>query len=185
MFADNTLTPREAIRLCALGTLASGAIHYDDLAAAIRHFVSRVAGPSVELMGESIELLRYEGYVEQTDAAETARGPEVRITPAGEKALRTLLCANLRSSGSDLNELIIALKFRFLHLLPPADRQNQVDIFVEASETELARLEDLRRHHTSDPGYLLRWLDHGIQRLEARLDWLNEFRTFATECDDS
>ena len=61
MFADNTLTPREAIRLCALGSLADGPLHYDDLAAAVRHFVSRIAGPSLELMSESIELLRYEG----------------------------------------------------------------------------------------------------------------------------
>lgn len=176
MFADNTLTPREAIRLCALGNLADQLMRYDTLAASVRHFVSRVAGPSVELMGESIELLRYEGLIEATDVAETADGPEVRITQAGLDALHTLLCANLRAGGSDLNELITALKFRFLHLLPLEDREDQVEIFVEACETELARLEDLRKHHAADPGHLLAWLEHDISRLESRLTWLTEFR---------
>ncbi|MBT5939232.1 MAG: hypothetical protein HOG95_04830, partial [Rhodospirillaceae bacterium] len=31
MYADNTLTPREAVRLCALGTLAANPVSYDDL----------------------------------------------------------------------------------------------------------------------------------------------------------
>ncbi|MBT5428342.1 MAG: hypothetical protein HOK89_00350, partial [Rhodospirillaceae bacterium] len=32
MFADNTLTPKEAVRLCALGTLALGPTRYGALA---------------------------------------------------------------------------------------------------------------------------------------------------------
>ena len=74
MYADNSLTPREAIRLCALGTLAHETsiwvlvLPYDDLVFAVRHFVSHITGPSLDLMGESIELLRYEGLVESDDA---------------------------------------------------------------------------------------------------------------------
>ena len=70
MYSDSTLTPREAIRLCALGTLAgrsqatSSPMTYDELASAVRHFVSRITGPSLDLMGESIELLRFEGLAE-------------------------------------------------------------------------------------------------------------------------
>lgn len=176
MFADNTLTPREAIRLCALGILADTAIRYDDLAAAVRHFVSRIAGPSVELMSESIELLRYEGLTEATDAPETDAGPELRITDEGREALRTLLCANLRAGGSDLNELVMALKFRFLHLLPLDDQDLQSEIFTEACETELARLEDLRDHHAEDRGHLVEWLTYEIEHLEDRLRWLEAFR---------
>ena len=176
MFADNTLTPREAIRLCALGSLADGPLRYDDLAAAVRHFVSRIAGPSLELMSESIELLRYEGLVEAADGPEGEAGPELTMTDAGREALETLLQANLRTGGSDLNDLVMALKFRFLHLLPAADQEVQADIFTEACETELARLEDLRRHHAEDRGHLVEWLDHDISRLEARLEWLQEFR---------
>ena len=64
MFADNTLTPREAVRLCALGTLERHPMRYGELAGSVRHFISRVAGPQIDLMGTSIELLRHEGLVE-------------------------------------------------------------------------------------------------------------------------
>ena len=64
MFRDNSLIPTEAIRLAALGLLSEGARRYGELAAEIRHFTSRVAGPSLDLMGNSLELLIYEGLVE-------------------------------------------------------------------------------------------------------------------------
>ena len=72
MYADNTLTPREAIRLCALGLLAAGPKPYDDIVFAVRHFVSRMTGPSLDLMGESIELLRFEGLIAGDGAAPLA-----------------------------------------------------------------------------------------------------------------
>ncbi len=181
MYTDNTLTPREAVRLCALGTLASGSVandsmSYDDLVHAVRHFVSRVTGPSLELMGESIELLRYEGLVEAEDNADETN-PALTITNSGKEVLDTLLRANIRAGSSDLNELVIALKFRFLHQLPPAEQINQIDLMLEVCESELARFEDLRRHHEGDPGHLTRWLDHDISRNESRLDWLTEFKS--------
>jgi DNA-binding PadR family transcriptional regulator len=176
MYADNTLTPKEAIRLCALGTLAGGGMLYADLATEVRHFISRITGPSLELMAESIELLRYEGLVDAEGGEEHLDNAKVTITESGREVLQNLLVANLRPGNSDLNELIIALKFRFLHLLSDDDREHQMEILVEACETDLARLEDLRDHHAQDPGYLLDWLDHDIGRLKSRLAWLNDFR---------
>ena len=67
MYQDNTLLPREVIRMAALGTLAGRAVSYAELANEVRHFVSRIAGPSLDLMGTSIELLRYEGLVSPMD----------------------------------------------------------------------------------------------------------------------
>ena len=68
MYSDNSLTPREAIRLCALGILAqseaAGNLTYDELVYSVRYFVSMLTGPSLDLMGESIELLRHEDLVE-------------------------------------------------------------------------------------------------------------------------
>jgi len=63
MYADNTLTPKESARLCALGTLADGARTYGELAGSVRHFLDRVQGPILDVMGSSIELLKYEGLV--------------------------------------------------------------------------------------------------------------------------
>ena len=115
MYADHTLTPKEAIRLCALGSLALAPMRYGDLAISIRHFISRVIGPTPEIMGHSLELLKYEGLVETIEGSgETAL---LRITDDGGHEMRALLTANVRPSNTELNTLITALKFRFLHLL--------------------------------------------------------------------
>ncbi|WP_142847438.1 hypothetical protein [Telmatospirillum sp. J64-1] len=180
MFADNTLTPKEAVRLCALGTVASAPLHYSELAGSVRHFISRIMGPSLDLMGTSIELLRYEGLIEALDGKGMEDNAVLAITEAGRQELHTLLTARLRS-GTDLTKLVVALKFRFMHLLNEEDRQAQADQLLDSSETELARLLDLRQHHvretnaqTGDP--LLDWLDHEIDQLERRLQWLEKFR---------
>lgn len=174
MYADHTLTPKEAIRLCALGTLALTTMSYRDLAVAIRHFVSRVIGPTPEIMGHSIELLRYEGLV--TTLTGSGDLAVLALTDAGRDELRSLLVANLRPSNTELNHLIVALKFRFLHLLDPTEQLAQADLLIEATEQELARLNDLRRHHVDDGGHLIGWLDHDIVQHATHLAWLADFR---------
>ncbi|MEK9722617.1 MAG: hypothetical protein VW405_03920 [Rhodospirillaceae bacterium] len=174
MYADNTLTPKVAARLCALGTLASGDMSYGELAASVRHFLDRVLGPTLDVMGSSIELLKYEGLVETRDGdGDAAR---LTITAAGREELQTLLTADVRPGATDLNKLIVALKFRFLNLLDGAGQAAQLDILSDTAETELARLSDLRDHFAEDQGYLPAWLDHEIDVLETRIDWLARFR---------
>jgi len=173
MFSDNALTPKEAIRLCALGTLALEPMTYAALATSVRRFVSHVVGPSPEVMGHSIELMKYEGLIDSDGNRDDAL---LSVTDAGHAETRLLLTANVRAAATELNKLIIALKFRFLHLLDPADQYEQVDLLVDACEQELARLDDLRQHRAGDDGYLVPWLDHDIGLLEARLAWLTDFR---------
>lgn len=177
MFADNTLTPKEAVRLCALGTIARDPMRYAALAGSVRHFLSRVAGPQLDLMGASIELLRYEGLVEALDGEGMEDDALLGITEGGRRELKTLLTARLRPS-TDLSKLIIALKMRFLDLLEPSEQRAQADLLIEMVEGELARLLDLRGSfatNVSDPCHLTDWLDHDIQILELRLEWLEAF----------
>jgi hypothetical protein len=177
MFADNTLTPKEAVRLCALGTVARDAMRYSELAGSVRHFLSRVAGPQLDLMGMSIELLRYEGLVEAIDGAGMEDDAMVAITGAGRRELHSLLTARLRP-GTDLSKLIIALKMRFLDLLEAKEQRAQADLLIEMVEGELTRLIDLRGSfatNDSDPCHLTDWLDHDISLLETRLAWLEDF----------
>lgn len=174
MYADQTLTPKEATRLCALGTLAGGPASYADLALAIRHFISRVTGPTPEIMGHSIELLTYEGLVEKTEG-EGDRAI-LALTEDGWAELRQLLTARLRAGNTELNHLIVALKFRFLHLLSAEEQRRQVDLLIDAGEREVGRLLDLKRHHAADPGFLGLWLEHDIAAAERRLAWLEGLR---------
>ncbi len=175
MFADHTLTPKEAVRVCALGTIARGPMRYSDLAGSVRHFCSRVIGPSLDLMGTSIELLRYEALVEAIDGQGMEDDALLAITEAGRRELRNLLTAKLRVS-SDLTKLVVALKFRFLHLLEQKDQAGQIDMLLDVCDSELSRLEDLRQASADEDAALLTWLDHDIEQLRQRVTWLEEFR---------
>lgn len=177
MYADNTLTPKEAARLCALGVLADAPMAYSELAVSVRYFMDRVLGPSLDVLGTSLELLTYEGLV-KTDAPDAPiKGSAVlSITDDGRDELHTLLTANIRPGATDINKLIVALKFRFMHLLDTAEQQLQAEALVESTETELTRLLDLRGHLKSDQGFLLGWLDRQISELESHADWLGAFK---------
>ena len=185
MYRDKTLIPTEAIRLAALGTLAGRSpedpIRYADLAAEVRHFTSRIMGPSLDVLGPSIELLRYEGLAEFEDepgAVDTTDEGDTRLTltDAGRKELLTLLKANVRAPVDDINKLVIALKFRFLHLLPESERRDQIDHLIELYAAEQGRLAELRERHAEDGTDLVAWLDHDIGQAEARIVWLTAYK---------
>jgi len=174
MYADNTLTPKEATRLCALGMLADGPMAYAALAAGVRHFVTHVMGPSLDVLGTSIELLKHEGLVKPVSGEKDKAILE--ITADGMAELRMLLTARIKSAENDLNKLVIALKFRFMDLLDADDRRLQLDLLFDTVDNELARLEQLRAHHADDSVHLIEWLDREIEDLERRLDWLKAKR---------
>lgn len=172
MFRDS-LIPVEAIRLAALGLLAEAARHYGDLAGEIRHFTSHVAGPSLDLMGTSLELLRLEGLIEPVDGKGMADNAVMRLTPQGSDALHTLLQARLRVPLGDANRLTLLLKLRFLSQLPAAERQAQRAEIAESLGSETRRLLELRRHHAAAaPAAFLDWLDRDLAALAAHLDGL-------------
>ncbi len=174
MYRDNTLIPTEAVRLTALGSLMEGERAYADLASEIRYFVGRIIGPSLDLLGTSLELLSYEGLVE-TDGENGTEDGVLRITAAGRDAFVALMTSNVRAPVNDVAKLVVALKLRFLHLLDAPARDEQAAMLVEMCETELARLQDLLAGY--EDGHLRDWLVLEIDQLKQRLDW---FRTLET-----
>jgi DNA-binding PadR family transcriptional regulator len=179
MYRDNTLIPSETLRLLALGILASQPVSYAVLAREVRHFTGRIVGPSLDLVGAPLEVLKVEGLVENEGGAEDAPDDEsqlLQITAAGRLELHRLLSANLRPQVSDLNKLIVALKMRFLHLMPAADQLVQAELLHDICERELARLLDLRQYHDQESGHLRSWLDFEIAQTSARLEWIAKLR---------
>lgn len=170
MYRDNTLIPSEAARLLALGLLADGETGYAALASEVRHFTGHIVGPSLDLVGTPIEVLKIEGLVETVDDGEDEDAP-LRITEAGRAEFVRLLTSNVRAPINDVNKLIISLKMRFLHLLGPTEQRLQAEIMVEMCERQLVRLTELRAQHATAPGHLTDWLDHDIAQTAARLDW--------------
>jgi DNA-binding PadR family transcriptional regulator len=176
MYRDNTLIPSEAIRLLALGLLADGEKQYAELAREVRYFTSHVVGPSLDLVAPPLELLKIEGLIEAVEGAETTDDNLLlRITDVGRSELTRLLTANLRAPYTDINKLILALKMRFLHILDPAEQRLQVEVLVEMSERELARLTELRDHHTQEQsGHMAGWLEHDVAEVATRLAWFRD-----------
>jgi len=176
MYRDNSLVPKEAIRLAALGLLAERARAYGDLAREVRDFASRIVGPSLDLLGTSIELLRFEGLIEPV-AGSVADGSRIdgdavlRLTERGRAALSDYLASTLRPGVSDLNKLVLALKLRFFDQIPEEDRAEQVAALEAMYAGEKARLQDLRAQSSHGAGLLADWLDLEIDQIDRRIAW--------------
>lgn len=183
MLRDNSLIPIEAVRLCALGRLMQGELAYGELAGEVRHFTSRMVGPSLDLLGTSIELLRLEGLLESVNGKSNDDPARLlRITDAGREAFRDLMRARVRMPGSDVGKLVLALKLRYLDLLTPEDRDEQIDLMEDVYRQERARLVDLRQRSSDDKlsrGHLAEWLDLEIAQIDQRLAWFASFRANA------
>jgi hypothetical protein len=167
MFRDKTLIPTEAIRVLALGLIADRPRRYAELAQELRRFIGLVLGPSLDMLAPSLELLRFEGLATADgDGADAA----LSITDKGCSELMTLLRANVRAPINDTNRLVIALKFRFLHLLPPNEQRTQLALLADLYETERGRLEELRAQ--DGDATFAAWLDHEIALMGERIGWL-------------
>ena len=170
MYRDNTLIPTEAIRLAALGELMAGNRSYGTLASHIRHIVARLVGPSLDLLGSSLELLRVEGLIEPVAGDPVGQDSELAITGAGRQAFRSLMASAVRLPMNDVSRLVIALKLNYLAYLEGRARRHQIEALVELFEGDLNRLSDLKRGLKA--GDLADWLDLDIRQAEQRLDWL-------------
>lgn len=178
MFRDNSLIPTEALRLAMLGFLAEGPKRYADLAATVRRFASRMAGPSLDLLAPSLELLRFEGLVAPIDGESMEDNPALRLTEDGRTALLDLLTANMKPLANDLNKLVVALKLRFLNLLEREDQLVQLEMLEDLYRNERARLIDLKANEEAAimDGLLPAWLDQEIVQAEARIAWCQEMQ---------
>ena len=176
---DQTLIPTNAVRLAALGILSESDKRYGELAVEIRNFIARMIGPTLDVLGTSLELLRHEGLIEplgrraghgQSLTADT----QVRLTDAGREALRELLRGQLRTPMNDLARLMVALKLRFLNVLEPEDRRRQIEALIELTTSELARLNDLRTQRPTGEEVFADWLGQEIAQTEGRLAWYRQ-----------
>ena len=175
-FKDQSLIPQEAVRLCALGLLAEHDRRFGELAVEVRRFVSRMLGPSLDVLGTSIEGLRYQGLMEglgprATPGQSLTGETMVRLTPAGRVALDELMTSRIRGPMNDLTKLVVALKLRFLSLLEPAAQRGQIEQLIAASEQEVARLKDLHTQHDKAGDLLGDWLAQDIAQAQARIEW--------------
>ena len=171
MFNDRSLVPGEAVRLLALGALMEGEREYGALATEIRFFTQRIVGPSLDLLGSSLELLCIEGLADHSGSGGVGESSILRITPQGKTMFEALMGAQLRAPINDVGRLVLLLKLRFLALLPPAAREEQLELLHDIVTTERARAEELRQELEGQP--LSGWIAFDVALSDHRLDWID------------
>ncbi len=174
MYRDNTLIPTEAVRLAALGTLAECDRPHNELSRELRYFIAHMIGPSLDLLGTSLDLMFYEGLIVIADGTSAhlvgRQGIEatsvLKISDAGHIVFKELMSANVRAPVNDVTRLVVALKLRFLPLLSESERSDQLEALAEMCEQELVRLSELKKVYGD--GFLGRWLIDEIDTLSER-----------------
>ena len=170
MIQDGSLVPRDAIRMAALGALLQGDRPYSEIAREVRQFTARIVGPSLELLGSSIELLRLEGLLEATSSQE-ADEPVLRLTETGLDALRDYLRADINPDASAHHRLLIALKLRFIGVLDTNEQLAQLHALERINEADAVRLDDLLERDEWHDGLLRDWLVSERAAAEQRAQW--------------
>ena len=108
----------------------------------------------------------------------------MRLSRTGRDAFISLMQARLRAPMNDTQKLALALKLRYLHHLDLEDRMDQVELLLELTEAELARLRDLQHQEKQSgnaSGYLDEWLEIEIDQAETRRAWLSRILDIQSE----
>lgn len=176
MYRDNTLVPTEAVRLLALGCLTESQLTYAQLAQEVKQFTGHIIGPSLDLVGTPLEVLKVEQLIAPVEDGASEETALLTVTETGITEIQRLLRSNSRAPINDVSKLIIALKMRFLHLLAKEDQLIQIDILQELAQRQMEHFTELRAEHDKDRGHLTAWLDHDIEQARGRLNWLSELR---------
>ena len=160
--------------MAALGALIERERSYDDIANEVRSFISRIVGPSLELMGTSIELLKLEGLIETVNDNDKGDSSLLQLSPAGLQELKEYLRSNLKSGGSELNKLVIALKLRFIDILDDDERRDQLLAIRDMYHNEKRRLQDLKNQTTWLTGFLLESIELDLFVVNKKIEWCDQ-----------
>ena len=160
--------------MATLGALVEQERSYNDVSSEVRNFISRIVGPSLDLLGTSIELLKVEGLIEEGLKNGDPNQEILRLSESGMKELKDYLRSNLRLGGSDLNKLVVALKLRFIDVLDTEHKLEELLGLRTMYESELARLSDLQTQSQWLTGLLSASLKLELDIAEERINWCSE-----------
>tara|TARA_Y100000588_G_scaffold378057_1_gene457981 strand:+ start:532 stop:1047 length:516 start_codon:yes stop_codon:yes gene_type:complete len=160
--------------MAALGALVERRRSYNEVSREVRQFAARIVGPSLDLLGTSIELLKLEGLIETVELATDDSGEILELSDHGLEELKEYLKSNVRSGGSDLNRLVVALKLRFLTVLDVEEQIEQLISLRDMYEAEKIRLLDLEKQSQWLSGLLPELIHLEIGVADDRIRWCSD-----------
>ena len=125
-------------------------------------------------MGTSIELLKLEGLIETVNDNDEDDASLLQLSPSGLQELKEYLRSNLKSGGSELNKLVIALKLRFIDILDDDEKRDQLLAIRDMYHNEKRRLEDLKNQTTWLTGFLLESLELDLFVVNKKIEWCDQ-----------
>ena len=97
-----------------------------------------------------------------------------QLSPTGLQELKEYLRSNLKSGGSELNKLVIALKLRFIDILDDDERRDQLLAIRDMYYNEKRRLEDLKSQTTWLTGFLLESIELDLFVVNKKIEWCDQ-----------
>ena len=120
------------------------------------------------------ELLKLEGLIETVNDNDKGDASLLQLSPAGLQELKEYLRSNLKSGGSELNKLVIALKLRFIDILDDDEKRDQLLAIRDMYHNEKRRLEDLKNQTTWLTGFLLESIELDLFIVNKKIEWCDQ-----------
>ncbi|MFK7866304.1 MAG: hypothetical protein AB8B77_02570 [Alphaproteobacteria bacterium] len=176
MYEDHSLQPSEAVKLLALGLLMEGYGNYGEIAQEIRQFTTKIVGPSLDLLGSSLEILKLEGLADISgDKSVDAAARHITITDQGKSLFKALMGSDLRVPLNDVNRLVLLIKLRFMPYLDQEMLLDQLDLYRELIQKEMAwgrALSNKNQAGNQGSKFLQNWLQLEQDSWQAKLTYI-------------
>lgn len=141
----------------------------------LQHNFGRYWGASTGALNPTMTRLEESGHVE---LVLDESGGSYRITDSGVDRLQSLLREPIEGISQSPLQASLVVKFGFLHHLPPAEQQQEIDALADRLRTARAELVDLRSVHETEvddnagTGYRRDLIRLRIFVLDALVEWV-------------
>ena len=134
MTNTNYLSPKQIIRLSALGLLLEQEMTYNHLALELRIFVGSVMGNNLDFLGSSLEMMRLEELIKKNHETFT-------LTSSGKVFFENLMTRPLQKPFSDIAKFHVLCKLRFMQFLTQPQQIDMSDDMKEFMMLEKKRIQ--------------------------------------------
>lgn len=176
MVPRRQIRPQDALKLAILGSLLRAPAPSSEIVSAVQCIGGHNWQPAAEAIISRLIELTEEGLAERIDKA--ARFPRIwfAITERGREEVQELLRTRIVGPCVAIDRAWLSMKVCLLDLLDQGERAGQLDALVETHQSERLRLRRTLAHCPEEWGYVRRWVESDLERVDAELARLEQLR---------